>query len=140
MIAIDIHTQQPLPLCIKRQSKQEVSDAVIAGKATLHEAIVLCAHMAPVDSKVIAIELEIDPGQWSRIMSGQAHFPPNKLDMFMDICGNEVPLRWLAMKRGYGLVRLQSEVERENEQLQIQNAELQKKLAHFEEFMALAKR
>jgi len=140
MTAVESKAQERLPLAVKRHAKQEVSDDLIAAKSTFHEAIVLCAHIAPIGSKVISMELGIDQAQWSRIMSGQAHFPPNKLADFMDICGNEVPLRWLALSRGYGLVRLQSEVERENEQLQLQNQELSKKLAHFQEFMALAKK
>ena len=36
----------------------------------------------------------------------------------MDLCGNEAPLIWLANKRNYGLVLLQSEAERRAEQLQ----------------------
>lgn len=139
MSSIEHHSQDLLPLHVKRKSTHEISDEVIARKPEFLDAIILCMHMAPVDRKVIPVELEIDNAQWSRIINGQAHFPPNKLSKLMDICGNEVPLRWLAMHRGYGLVRLQSELEKENEDLKLQILEQSKKLEHMKEFMTLVK-
>jgi hypothetical protein len=100
-------------------------------------AIKLCAELAPVDDKVICLELKIDAGQWSRIKSGQAHFPDEKLTMLMDVCGNEVPLRWLALNRGYGLVRLKSALEAELESARQEIANLNVKLEHFEEFQSM---
>lgn len=50
---------------------------------------------------------------WTRILNGNgAHFPTDKLEQFMDLVGNEIPLQWLAHRRGKGLVLLLSEAER----------------------------
>jgi len=136
MTAIDA-SQQGLPLAVVRDSEVDVSDEVISRLPSLRAAIKLCAELAPIDDKVICLELDIDPGQWSRIKNGQAHFPDEKLPMFMDICGNEVPLRWLALNRGYGLVRLKSSLEAELEEKDAYIAELERKFEYFKEFQAM---
>jgi len=127
--------QSDLGLKVIRRAQQDVSGAVVARKSSLLDAIRLCAELAPVDDKVICRELELDAAQWSRIKSGQAHFPADKYNDLMDICGNEAPLRWLAQKRGYGLVRLKSEVEIENENLRAQLAQREKELDVITRFM-----
>jgi hypothetical protein len=72
------------------------------------------------EEKAIKSDLEIDPGQWTRIFSGLAHFPHNKLPDFMDSTGNNVLLEWLAHRRGYGLVMLEDEKDRQIRELQSQ--------------------
>lgn len=138
MTVIDTR-QESLPLAVVRMSETDVSDAVISRLPSMKAAIKLCAEMAPVDDKVICIELGIDPGQWSRIKSGLAHFPEERFNLFQDICGNEVPARYAALSRGYGLVRLKSAVEAELAAEKMENAELRLKLRHFEEFQKLGK-
>jgi len=57
----------------------------------------------------------------------------------MEVCGNEIPLRWLALSRGYGLFRLKSEVELENERLKAELSAQEAKLATIMEFMQKVK-
>lgn len=52
-------------------------------------------------AKQICAHLDMDPGQWSRILAGQAHFPLNKLCDLFDVCGSELLLQWLLYSRGY---------------------------------------
>lgn len=48
-----------------------------------------------------------DQAQWSRIMGPSTHnFPHEKLNLFMDLAGNEAPLLWLIQSRGYDLSSL----------------------------------
>jgi hypothetical protein len=124
-------------LSVVRRAEVDVADDIIRRLPSMRGAIKLCAELAPVDDKVICLELKIDAGQWSRIKSGQAHFPDEKLTMLMDVCGNEVPLRWLALNRGYGLVRLKSALEAELESARQEIANLNVKLEHFEEFQSM---
>lgn len=133
-------TQEPLPLKVVREQKTDISDELIAGKGSLREAVKLCAELAPINDDVLCRELDIDPGQWTRIKNGQAHFPLEKYGDLMDVCGNEVPLRWLAQSRGYGLVRLKSAVEAELQAEREKTAALEMKLKHFEEFSQLGGR
>ena len=43
---------------------------------------------------------------------GDAHFPPNKLQSLMTVCGNQIPLQWLARSYGYELVQIETETQR----------------------------
>lgn len=57
------------------------------------------------------------------MMSGQAYFPNNKEQALMDLCGNEIPLRWDALKRRYELRPLRSDLERRVAELEEQLAQ-----------------
>jgi hypothetical protein len=52
-------------------------------------------------SKELYISLGIDKGYWSRIESGGAPFPLQKMQPFMDLVGNEIPLIYGVERRGY---------------------------------------
>ena len=97
---VEPQQQISLEMPIKRLSIHDVSDDVIRTKNTFRDALLLCVQLAPVPEKVVYMELGIDKGQWSRMKGGTAHFPDEKLPTLMDLCGNEVPLRWLALNRG----------------------------------------
>lgn len=92
----------------------EVSIQSIARKKTLLDAINYCIEVSGLDDKAIAMSLDIDPGHFSNIRKGKAgaNFPLTKLDDLMTLCANHIPLIWLAMKRGMGLVMLEGEAER----------------------------
>lgn len=46
-------------------------------------------------------------------MTPRQFFPQDRLCDFMDICSNEAPLIWLARRRGYELVPMETELERQ---------------------------
>jgi hypothetical protein len=80
---------------------------------SMTKAITLCADLAGfVNDKDLCRVLEIDQPVWARIKSGQANFPQDKLLDLMDEAGNEVPLIWLADRRGYLLTPKESELEK----------------------------
>lgn len=108
-----------LPLA-RKPATIEVSMELIKRQKTFINAIALCTQLSGLDDKEIYITLEIDAGHWSRIVKGDAHFPVNKIDDLMTLCGNEAPLKWLAFKRGYGLQLLKTEAERRIEELEFQ--------------------
>lgn len=103
-----------LPLARKAVSVDVPLDLVIK-QQTLAAAIALCVQVSGLEEKEVYLSLEIDAGHWTRIMKGDAHFPVNKLNALMSLCGNEAPLMWLANSRGYGLVVLKTEAERRAE-------------------------
>lgn len=73
-----------------------------------------------------------DQAQWSRIMGPSSHnFPHEKLNLFMDIAGNEAPLLWLLQSRGYDLHSLrllESETEKHLRLAREENAALRRVL------------
>lgn len=106
---------------------QSVSFEVITAQRSMIQAVMTCISVSGRDAKAIYIDLEIDKGHWSRIMDGKAHFPIDKLERLMDLCGNDIPLQWLAWRRGKGLHPLESEQQRLMREKDERIAELEKK-------------
>lgn len=108
---------------------QDVSDTAILRCKDLRGAIRLCIETSGLQVKEIAFELNINKDHLSRMVNTSddpRHFPPERLNDLMTTCGNEIPLRWLAMSRGYGLYRLKTELELENERLRLELEEKQR--------------
>lgn len=80
----------------------------------LLDAILLCVHLSKKTHTKIRDTLGIDRGHWSRIMTGQAHFPTNKIKPLMELCGNLAPLQWLANASGIPLAIDEKQVRRAN--------------------------
>lgn len=79
-------------------------------------AISLCANKSGLQDKIIAADVGIDNAVWSRFKSGQNAPSGEQLDKLMTRCGNEAPLFWLLLQRGYdprSLRRLESETQRQ---------------------------
>lgn len=127
--------QGSLNLRVVRPIVEALTDDQVLALPSLTAACFRCIDTSGLQDKVICLQLDIDAPVLSRARSGAANFPPDKIDALMDLCGNEVPLRWQALRRGYGMVRLKSAVEMENERLRAQLAESQKKLETITEFM-----
>lgn len=89
---------------------------------TLGGAIALCAKAAGLEPKEIQDKLcdagltsKTDKAQWSRWVSGGEGIVWEKLLVLMDACGNDAPLLWMLLRRGYELRSLrkqESEIER----------------------------
>lgn len=123
-----------------RTNTADVSDEVIGKCVTFKDALKLAKQVSGLSDKVFCQELVIDPGTWSRIWGGTAHFPDDeKLGKFIRLCGNLIPLRWLAHHFGHGLLPLQSAVEIENDQLRKDLDEERKKNKIITEFMKTIK-
>ena len=117
-------------LMLSRQPPQiDVPLEVIMQRKTLLGAINLCIDLSGLEAKEVCIPLNIDPGHFANLRKGVGHFPPDKINDLMDLCGNEVPLVWQNTKRGYGMVLLKSEAERRAEEAESRAAEAEKKLA-----------
>ena len=91
-----------------------VADESLDRQSCLTGAIILCQTLSGLTDQQITGDGGIvkDAAQWSRIKGGSHFFPQNKLGEFMDLCGNEAPLAWLARSRGYSLTPLETEMER----------------------------
>lgn len=107
--------QHVLPLS-RRALQVDVPMELIVKQRSFLAAIALCIQAAGLQESEVSLSLGIDAGHWTRIKKGDAHFPTNKINDLMDITGNQVPLIWLAHSRGYGLVLLKSEAERQRDE------------------------
>lgn len=88
----------------------------------------------------VALHLEIDKGNFSRILKGQSNFPMDKLIKFCKIVGHDLPLHWLAYQAGYELRVIPKTLEEKLIEKDKIIEERDKKIAIFEEmFMKLGK-
>ena len=90
------------------------------------------------DDSQIADALKIQPAQWSRIMSGQAHFPTEKWQLFNEVTGNHVTLLYDVARAGYdpaSLRPLMSDLERQLQVEREHTRELEERLATITEFV-----
>lgn len=93
-----------------------VSLAELQREATLGGAIGLCAKVGGLTDKEVAHATKSDKAQLSRWQSGNEGIMWPKLVLVMDEAGNDAPVMWMNMQRGYDLSslrRLESETERE---------------------------
>jgi len=125
--------QQPLPL--SRALTVQVPLEIVMRCKDLLGAMNLCVEVSGLDDKEVYMSLGIEAAQWSRIRSGGAHFSPSKLPALMDICANEVPLIWLARKRGYALVQIETETQRLLRESRSREEKLAEKLAYAESLL-----
>ena len=113
---------------------EPVDHALVARQSSLTKALHLCQTLSGKDDAQFYGNGGIvkDQAQWSRIMGPSSHnFPHEKLNMFMDIAGNEAPLMWLLQSRGYDLNSLhllESETEKKLRKSQEENAALRRVL------------
>lgn len=121
----------------------EVDPALIERLPNFTASLKLCKEISghPND-KPIYMGLGIDAGQWTRIMSGQAHFPHEKLKKYMlEVCGNIAPLLYLAHSCGFdhrSIRRKQTAVEAENDALRAENEQLKRDMQVISEFLRKA--
>src|SRR6266498_1378239 len=103
------------------EKKEEISESLIRKSRDMKSAIKLSIEVSGLPLKDVAYHLGMPDKTLSRMLADNPednrHFPPDKIPELMNITQNEIPLRWLALSRGYGLFRLKSEVEIENERL-----------------------
>ena len=120
-----------------------VMEHEIARCRTFGKSIELCAHAAGYDlNKELQQSLHVDKGQFARWKSGQEGIQIDKFFGIMDFCGNDAPLLWINYQRGYELSSLRKRESETESLLRLErekNAELERKLEHFQEFAGMIK-
>lgn len=130
---LDLRVRRPL---------RPVDAAQVAELSHFHKAVSKMVDEAPLQPKSISCETDIDAGQLSKILSGQAGIIWEKLEKLMDACGSELPLFWMLHRRGYeisGIKKRQSELEKQLEIERAEKAVLQTKYDNAVEFISRAK-
>lgn len=128
--------QLEMPIA-RRPQKIEMDQTIITAQPTFLAAINLMFNVSGLEEKELYMPLDIDASHWSRIRKGAdgAHFPTNKLEAAMDLCNSDIPLQWLAARRGYELRPLLSDIERQLEAERAARIRAEEKLATVTEFM-----
>jgi len=105
----------------------DLPDDIILNCRDLKHAIKLCVEVSGLPLKDVAFQLDIPDKSLSRMLADNPedhrNFPPELIDLIMDVCHNEIPLRWQALRRNYGLHKLKSALELELEKTKRELAE-----------------
>ena len=107
----------------------EIRDELIRDLPDLRAAIRACILFSGQPLKGVAFALGIEVSHLSKMINPSddpRHFPPNKIDELMTCCGNEIPLRWQLLRRGYASPRQVGELERELTALRLDNEQLRR--------------
>jgi len=107
----NLHNYLQTGVCMKQMEipiLQELKQAEVAPWDLVercrdeHDALMLCIQLSRTryTAKQFAEHLDIDPGHWSRIRSGDAHFPTNKRLQLMQLCGNLAPMQFELSRAG----------------------------------------
>lgn len=97
--------QREMPFLSQLKQPVMVQDALLTSCKHRLDAIRLCVQLSSLSNEVIAEQLGIDKGHFSRIMQGKAHFPDAKSVELMMLCGNYAPLQFEAMACGFNLFK-----------------------------------
>jgi hypothetical protein len=79
--------------------KKHVPEEVIRQLRNELAAINMDINLSGLTDEYISETLMIHATHFSRMRKGRAHFPPNKLNDLMDLCGSEVFLQYMAWRR-----------------------------------------
>lgn len=102
--------QERLPL---PREMQVVEMASIQRQPSMTKALVLCSELGGYENdKDFCRAIDMDQTVWSQIQAGARFFPQDKYERLFEACANEVPLFWLADRRGYVLTPKETEMER----------------------------
>lgn len=76
-----------------------------------HHALLKCVEISDLTAKQIYSPLGIEQSQWSRIVAGTAYLNHDLRSPLMELCGNDVPLLYEGIQRGYELTRVKTDLE-----------------------------
>jgi hypothetical protein len=94
---------------------QKIDVDMVAKQSTFTGALILFQTLSGLDDKELCGNKGVinATATWSRIKSGDNNFPQDSLNRYMDFCGNEAPLIWLADSHGYVLTPKETKWERQ---------------------------
>lgn len=117
----------------------DLPDEYILRCRDLKHALKLCVEVSGIPFKDVAFQMDLPEKSISRMLADNPddhrHFPPELINPLMNICHNEIPLRWQALTRNYGLHRLKSALELENERLKAVVHEQAKEMSIIKNFL-----
>jgi hypothetical protein len=91
----------------------DLSEELVSKPVSFRRAILMTADIAGLTNEQAGDAMGVAPEMWSRLKTDQrTGVNPDKVEAFMDNCGNELLLHNLAYRRGYLLVQRETETQR----------------------------
>lgn len=86
----------------------------------------------------VRLSMKYDKGTFSRILSGDAHMPPDRLNEFNEIVGHKLTLVWLCLREGYEIRVIPKTLEEQLEKERAEKENALKKVAYLESLLLRA--
>lgn len=103
-------SQLDLPM---KSAMIRLPEEIVAKPASWRRAILMTADLAGFADKQAAEAMGVPQEMWSRFKTDhKTGINPDRIEAFMDNCGNELPLFNLAYRRGFNLVERETETQR----------------------------
>jgi hypothetical protein len=121
--------QAELPLGPKKREPLPLDLQVLYSKTSFLGAlkyVIQCGNFEY--EKELYKDLNIDAGNWTRIMNGSASFPQDKEEQLQELCGNDGLVRWRAYRCGKGVYDLQKAKDKRIADLEAENIELRREI------------
>ena|ERR1700676_936983 len=83
----------------------------------------------------VRLELDIDKGNFSRMLSGQVNFPIDRLNELCRTLGHSLPLYWIGYQGGFDLVVLPKTLEKELEKERAEKEKALERVAYLENLL-----
>lgn len=126
MYLMSFDGQAEMPLSRASEKQEHIPDSTVFIQPSSKAAFNLAVISAGLEDQDIYKPLAIDKAQWSRIKSGAANFPNDKIKQFHDLVQNDIYIRWLAYQCSKKVQPLLSTLEEKLAAEQEANHELKK--------------
>jgi transcriptional regulator with XRE-family HTH domain len=110
---------------------------------TWTQVLITAIREADMTQEEVCLLMKYDSGNFSRILSGNANFPPDRLREFNEILGHHLTLYWLCYQDGHEAhvlpKLLEKKIDEKNEELKEKDARissLEKEIEIFKEVFA----
>lgn len=81
----------------------ELQEQIVRRCKSRHDAMRKCYEASGLTPQQLGARLALSEGQVSKILGGSKFLDPELYFNLFDVCGNEIPLRYDALHRGYEL-------------------------------------
>lgn len=106
-----------------------LDSTIIRSPKDLLRAFVIGAEIGGLDDQQAAAAAGLDPSTWSQFKSGTRGIKPLEFNTYLEQIGNNLPLAYWAYTRGFELVPLESELQRQLRIEREKRAEVEKENA-----------
>lgn len=97
-----MNSSLPLAFGMSKHDLKAVSPEQMVGATSYRNALSLCIDLSKYkhNRALLAADLDMQPSQLSKCISGSFHFPGDKVSELERLCGNTAVTQWFALQHG----------------------------------------
>lgn len=97
-----MNSSLPLAFGMSKHELRSVAPEQLVGASSYRNALSLCIDLSKYkhNRALLAADLDMQPSQLSKCISGNFHFPGDKVSELERLCGNTAVTQWFALNHG----------------------------------------